>query len=66
MLSYFTTMMSFYWGRLQEAREDDRGMTTETVIITGLLAVAALGALAIIVHAITDRANNSANTIEGG
>jgi hypothetical protein len=66
MLTYFTQMMSVYWNRLKILREEEAGMTTETVIITGLLAAAAFGALYIIVRAITNRANNSADTIEGG
>ena len=61
-----TTMVATQAGRLRELREDDRGMTTETAIITGLLAAAALGALAVIGGAIANRAQDSADTIEGG
>jgi hypothetical protein len=65
LLRIFVTMTA-QLGRLKELREDDRGMTTETAIITGLLALAALGALGVISAAIAARAGDSADTIEGG
>lgn len=40
------------------ARADERGMTTETVIITALLAALALGAGAIIVAKVTAKAQS--------
>ena len=46
MLAY----MSVLWGRLQQLRADDRGMTTEAMIITAILAAVALtvvGAIAV-------------------
>jgi Flp pilus assembly pilin Flp len=60
-----TGMVSTQVGRLRELREDDSGMTTETAIITGLLAAAALAALGVIGGAIANRAQDSADTIEG-
>ena len=66
MLRYFMVLISVLWTRLQILRENDRGMTTETAIITGLLALAALGALGVIGAAIASRAQDSADTIEGG
>ncbi len=44
--------------RLREARADQRGMTTETVIITAVLAALALTATAIIVTKVTNKANS--------
>jgi hypothetical protein len=44
--------------RLADARDDERGMTTETVIITAILAALALAAGAIIVAKVTTKANN--------
>jgi hypothetical protein len=48
--------MSVLWGRLQQLREDDRGMTTEAMIITAALAAAALFAVGLIVNAIRNKA----------
>ncbi len=44
--------------RLAEARSDERGMTTETVIITAVLAGLAIAATAIIVQKVTSKANS--------
>ncbi len=44
--------------RLAEARSDERGMTTETVIITAVLAGLAIAATAIIVTKVTNKANS--------
>ena len=44
--------------RLRAARADDRGMTTETVIITAVLGALALAATAIIWNKVTNSANN--------
>lgn len=52
MLVGIIPIISALWGRLQELREDDRGMTVETMIITALLAAAALAAMTAIVAAI--------------
>lgn len=54
--------LGYVWGvlrqRLADARHDERGMTTETVIITAILAALALAAGAIIVAKVTTKANN--------
>jgi hypothetical protein len=47
-----------YLDRLKQLRADERGMTTETVIITAVLAALALGATAIIVSKVTGKANS--------
>ena len=44
--------------RLAEARSEERGMTTETVIITAVLAGLAIAATAIIVQKVTSKANS--------
>jgi hypothetical protein len=51
--------------RLRAARQDDRGMTTETVIITAVLALLAITATGIIVSKVTAEAN-SIPTSNGG
>ena len=35
-LAVFQAFMGVYWARLKELRADERGMTTETVIITAV------------------------------
>jgi hypothetical protein len=44
--------------RIAEVRHDERGMTTETVIITAVLAALALAVGAIIVAKVTSKANS--------
>ncbi len=44
--------------RLAAVRSDERGMTTETVIITAVLAGLAIAATAIIVTKVTNKANS--------
>ncbi len=51
-------MASLLWSRLQAAREDERGMTTETVIITAALAALALVATAIIYDKVRNKATS--------
>jgi hypothetical protein len=52
------TYARFYLDRLRVLRDDERGMTTETVIITAVLAALALAATAIIVNKVTAKANS--------
>lgn len=47
-------------GRLRSNFRDDRGMTTETIIITAILAALAIGAVTII----ATRVGNKAETIQ--
>lgn len=56
-LQVIRTFAAVYYGRLRELRRDERGMTTETVIITAVLAALALAATAIIVREVTEKAN---------
>jgi hypothetical protein len=64
-LGIITPLMSTLWQRLQQLREDDRGMTTETLVITALLAAAALAAVGLIVGAINSKSGDVVETING-
>jgi hypothetical protein len=46
------------WTRLQAARADDRGMTTEAVIITAALAALAIAATTVIIAKVTGEAES--------
>jgi hypothetical protein len=50
------TFMQLLWTRLLALRDDDRGMTTEAVIITAALAGLAITATVIIVTKVTNEA----------
>jgi hypothetical protein len=50
--------MRYQWGRLVEARRDQRGMTTETVIITAVLAGLAIAVTLIIAQKVTNKATS--------
>jgi hypothetical protein len=65
MLGPLLVMISVLWGRLQQLREDDRGMTTETMIVTAILAFAALTVVGIIAAAITRKGNEIEDNIDG-
>ncbi|MBN2624009.1 MAG: hypothetical protein JXA83_11595 [Acidimicrobiales bacterium] len=65
MLGPIAVLMAVLWGRLQDARHDDRGMTTETMIITAILAVAAATAVALIATSIGNKSNDIKNEIDG-
>lgn len=54
---FYGTYMKTMWNRLQILRKDDQGMTTETLIITATLVVAAVVALGIITARITTESN---------
>lgn len=56
-LHVIRTYAAVYYDRLRELRRDERGMTTETVIITAVLAALALAATAIIVREVTEKDN---------
>lgn len=57
-LAVISTFFQVYLDRLKALPADERGMTTETVIITAVLAALALGAGAIIVGKVTSKANS--------
>jgi hypothetical protein len=52
------TLVDLLLVRLRVAWADERGMTTETVIITAALAALALGVTAVIVAKVTAKANS--------
>jgi Flp pilus assembly pilin Flp len=65
MLGPIITMMSVMWGRLQDLRDDDRGMTTEAMIITALLAAGAIAAATAIGTAVTNKGTDIGEEIDG-
>ncbi|HZM40590.1 MAG TPA: hypothetical protein VFB94_15805 [Acidimicrobiales bacterium] len=64
MLDILIPYIQLQWSRLQQAREDDRGITVETMLITGVLAAAAIAALVAIVPAIRGRQNEVVTSLE--
>lgn len=58
-LGYLTTLWIYYRGRMHESRDDETGaMTTETAIITAIMAGLALAVGAIIVAKVTAKAES--------
>lgn len=57
MLSYIQLVIATTRARIDAIRADDRGYSTETVLVTALLVAAAIAVLAIIVAAVTRKAN---------
>jgi hypothetical protein len=60
----FQCAATYFIARRYAARADHRGMTTETVIITALLAVAALTVGGIILSAVTKKGQTVKTDIE--
>jgi hypothetical protein len=65
-LNYAKALLQLNGDRLRQVRQDERGMTTETVIITGIMAAVAVAAGTLIALAITRRAEDTVPTIENG
>jgi hypothetical protein len=65
MFLIITSIISMLWHRLLQLRDDDRGMTTETMIITAALAAAALAAVVLIAGAINNKSQDIKTDIEG-
>lgn len=65
MLGPILILMSTLWGRLQQLRADDRGMTTEAVVVTALLAAGAIAAGGVIMSAVSNKGNEISDEIEG-
>jgi hypothetical protein len=65
MIRPLFTYMSVLWTRLQILREDDRGMTTEAMIITALLAAGAIAAAGAIMRAVTSKGDSISDQIDG-
>ncbi|OLT41716.1 hypothetical protein BJF85_04680 [Saccharomonospora sp. CUA-673] len=57
MLAYLTVIVATVRDRIEQIRADERGYSTETVLVTALLVAAAIAVIAIIVAAITRKAN---------
>lgn len=64
MIGSMLTYMSVLWGRLQQLRADDRGMTTEAMIITAILAGVALAVVGAIAISIRDKGTEIENDID--
>jgi hypothetical protein len=65
MLGVMLTHMRVYWTRLQQLREEDRGMTTEAIVVTGLLVVLAIAVIGVIANAVRNRADRIESDING-
>lgn len=57
MLSYIQLVLATMRARIDAIRADERGYSTETVLVTALLVAAAIAVIAIIVAAVTRKAN---------
>jgi hypothetical protein len=57
MFAYLTVVACAVRTRLAEIRADERGYSTETVLVTALLVTAALTVVAVIVAAVTRKAH---------
>lgn len=57
MLSYIHLVIATARAQIDAIRADERGYSTETVLVTALLVAAAIAVIAIIVAAVTRKAN---------
>ena len=57
MLTYIACVIATTRARIADIRADERGYSTETVLVTALLVAGAIAVLAIIVAAVTRKAN---------
>ncbi len=57
MLTYLACVIATTRARIADIRSDERGYSTETVLVTALLVAGAIAVLAIIVAAVTRKAN---------
>jgi hypothetical protein len=62
--AYGKALLQLNVDRLRQARDDERGMTTETVIITGILASIAVAVGVILFAALTGKATTTGSGIE--
>lgn len=58
LLSFYLNLAAIVTDRCLVARDDDRGMTTETAIVTGLMAVGAVAIAGIVIARATGWANS--------
>ncbi|GGM81151.1 hypothetical protein GCM10012275_59770 [Longimycelium tulufanense] len=57
MLGYLSVIIATVRARIEQIRADERGYSTETVLVTALLVAAAIVVIGIIVAAVTRKAN---------
>ena len=62
--AYGKALLQLNVDRLRQARDDERGMTTETVIITGILASIAVAVGVILFQALTNKAETEGTQIQ--
>ena len=65
MLAGIRPIIYLLWNRIQMLREDDRGMTVEMMILTALLATAALAAAVAIVAGISKKQGQITDDLNG-
>lgn len=63
MLSYLPIILATIRARIEQIRTDERGYTTETVLVTALLVAGAIAVLGILVAAVTRKANEVAGNM---
>lgn len=57
MLAYIHLVVATVRSQIDEIRADERGYSTETVLVTALLVAAAIAVMAIIIAAVTRKAS---------
>ncbi|MBA8823806.1 hypothetical protein FHX42_001135 [Saccharopolyspora lacisalsi] len=63
MLAYLALVTTTIRARIERIRADERGYSTETVLVTALLVAGAIVVLGIIVAAVTNKANEISNKL---
>lgn len=63
MLTTLLTLLTVIRSRVQTLRADQRGYSTETVIVTALLVALALAVIAVIATAVTGKAHQISSTL---
>jgi hypothetical protein len=57
MSAWIQLIAAYFRTRIDDLRADERGYTTETVVVTALLVALAIAVIAIIVVKVTQKAN---------
>ncbi|MDQ2792009.1 MAG: hypothetical protein M3Y73_20775 [Actinomycetota bacterium] len=63
MLTYLHVIIAVIRARIETVRADERGYTTETVVVTALLVALAIAVLALIAAAVIDKARQLSTTL---
>jgi hypothetical protein len=63
MLTTLLTLLTVIRARLQSLHADQRGYSTETVVVTALLIALALAVIAVIAAAVTGKAHQISTTL---